>query len=264
MNNQPIGILDSGVGGLTVWQQIHRELPQESTVYIADSLNCPYGSKTQEEVYTLSLPLVRFLLQKDAKLIVIACNTITVSCIDRLRKDFPQIPFIGTVPVVKKATLETHNKRIGILATGRTAQSSYSKHLIDTYAKECSVTTVGTNKLVPLIEKGIVEGKEIEQILHEVLQPFKKADIDTLALACTHYPLISQTIQTILGSHVQLLDPSPAIARHTKRILLAENMLSQTDKASSQFFTTGEKDPMKIVLKQIGNGEEKVREMNLD
>lgn len=263
MNTNPIGILDSGVGGLTVWQQIHRELPNESTFYIADSLNCPYGSRTQEEVYHLTLPMIRFLLNKQVKVIVIACNTITVSCIDRLRKEFPQVPILGTVPVVKKAAESSKTKRIGILATGRTAQSLYSKHLIETYASECVVTTVGTNKLVPLIEEGILSGENLEEILIEVLHPFKKAHIDTLALACTHYPLVSESIQAILGEDVALLDPSPAIARHLRRILTAESLENQTSNASSQFFTTGKKESMEIVLKQIGSGEERVEKMSL-
>ena len=125
MNRNPIGIIDSGIGGLSVWKEIAALLTEESTIYVADAKNLPYGEKTEEEVYLLAKAMMRFLIDKDVKLIVIACNTITVSALDQFRKDFPSLPIIGTVPMVKTAATMSKSKRIGMLSTTRTAASSY-------------------------------------------------------------------------------------------------------------------------------------------
>lgn len=213
--NQPLGILDSGVGGLTIWQEIVTQLPHESTLYIADSKNCPYGTKPSEQIYKLSKSLIDFLVKKRCKLIVIACNTITVTCLDRLRGDFPTIPLIGTVPVIKTAAEQTKNKKIGILSTVRTTESHYQKDLIEKFAEECEVSTVGTDTLVPLIEKGSSE-EEIATVIERVLAPFKKINIDVLALGCSHFPVVKKLFQEILGKNVQILDSGGAIARQAE------------------------------------------------
>ena len=239
MNNHPIGILDSGVGGLTVLQAIARELPQESFIYIGDSINTPYGEKSEEEVYSLAEKLINFLIKKRVKLIVIACNTITVSCLDRLRIDYPEIPLIGTVPVIKTAARVTHNKRIGILSTTHTAQSYYQRHLIEEFADDCVVFNQGTDKLVPLIEQGKIGGDEMQENLRHVLAPFKAEHIDTLALGCTHFPFVRSQMQQILGSGVQLLDSGEAIARQVKRVLEHNNKLATKGEGDIALFTTG-------------------------
>src|SRR5579859_4755595 len=143
MSNYPIGVLDSGVGGLTVLNAIVQELPHESVVYIGDSRNTPYGAKTAEEIYHLSRKLIEFLREKKVKVIVIGCNTITVSCLDRLRSDYPVMPIVGTVPVIKTAAAVSTKKRIGILSTTRTAQSDYQKHLIEEFANRSEERRVG-------------------------------------------------------------------------------------------------------------------------
>src|SRR6266480_7134956 len=143
MNNNPIGILDSGVGGLTVLQALVHELPHESAIYNGDSHNTPYGAKSEEEIYRLSKRLIEFLLKKEVKLIVIACNTITVTCLDKLRSEYPNVPIVGTVPVIKTAAEVSKNKRIGILSTTRTAQSTYQKRLIEEFANGCTVFNHG-------------------------------------------------------------------------------------------------------------------------
>src|SRR5262245_55029364 len=135
MDNQPIGIIDSGVGGLSIWQDIRRELPHESTIYLADSKNCPYGTKSSEEIYALASCLVTFLLQKNVKMIVLACNTITVTCLERLRSNHPHLPIIGVVPVIKTAAAYTATKTIGVLTTPVTEKSMYQQHLVDEFAK---------------------------------------------------------------------------------------------------------------------------------
>ncbi len=238
MNNNPIGIMDSGVGGLSVWREIVRELPQESTIYIADSKNVPYGPREPDEIYYLAKRLVNFLIDEQAKIIIIACNTITVSCLDRLRVEYPNIPIIGTVPVVKKAAEVTQNKKIGILSTTRTAESVYQKELIRKFAHDCEVTNIGTDSLVPLIERGETGGEEVRNILRDVLKPVIETRCDVLALGCTHYPFIEQEIKGILGETVQLLEPSGAIARHAKRILIHNNSLASAGDDPDYIFTT--------------------------
>lgn len=240
MINNPIGILDSGLGGLTVWKEIVRLLPHESTVYIADSQNAPYGAKSEEDIYHLSKKLIEFLLTKNVKLIVIACNTITVSSLDKLRNDYPDIPIVGTVPVVKTAVERTKNNRIGILSTTRTATSTYQQNLINEFAGECKVFVHGTDELVPLIEKGEMEGERITLALKKVLAEFQKEQVDTIALGCTHFPFLREEMQKILGPNVTLLDSGGAIARQVKRVLEHNQALTKQQNSTYAFFTTGD------------------------
>lgn len=250
MNNQPIGVLDSGVGGLTIWKEIVTLLPQECTIYIADSKNCPYGSKSADEIYSLARRLVKFLIKKDCKIIVLACNTITVSCLDRLRSEFSRVPIVGMVPVVKTASEQTKNGKIGILSTTRTAESQYQKDLIKRFAGDCRVINIGTDKLVPLIERG--DASMIQIILTKELQPFVDTKVDVLALGCSHFPLIKDQIQKILGSRVLILDSGAAIARQVKRVLEANSAFSNSSKPTHQFFTTGDRAQFSEILCSIG------------
>ncbi len=251
MLNTPIGILDSGIGGLTVWREIIKELPSESVIYIADSKNIPYGNKSNDEIYFLAKKLVEFLLRKNVKVIVIACNTITVSALDRLRFEFPQAPIIGTVPVIKKAAEITRNKRIGIFSTTKTAESNYQKELIQRFAQDCTITTVGSDEIVPLIEAGKAQGRDMINVLERVLKPFKDTEIDTLCLGCTHFPIIENDIQEILGKEVKLLEPSSAIARHTKKILMQNNEMSDGENKEYAFYTTGDNRQFETVAKSL-------------
>lgn len=240
MNNQPIGVLDSGVGGLSIWEELVLQLPCESTIYIADSLNCPYGNKTREEIYKLTSHMVKFLIKNKVKLIVLACNTITVSCLDRLRKDFPGLPIVGTVPVVKTVAERTRNKKIGIFSTNATARSSYQKNLIKKFANDCQVLNIGTNKLVPLIEAGEMESWKLQTLLEKTLKPFIEEGIDTLALGCSHFPFLRESIQEVLGKEVLILDSGGAIARQVRRILTNNDELALTKGPLYKFYTTGD------------------------
>jgi|SRR5260221_1535424 len=239
MNNAPIGILDSGVGGLSVWKEITTLLPNESIIYIADSKNIPYGTKTPEEIYELSSRLIRFLLEKQVKLIVVACNTITVTNIDRLREEFPAIPMIGTVPVVKNAAERTKNGKIGILSTINTAQSDFQQKLLKKFADGVEVVNIGTDKLVPLVESGEVTGADVESILKQELQPFKDAGVDVLALGCTHFPFLEPEMKKNLGPDVEILDSGAAIARHVERIL-EHNDIRSNENVQHTLYTTGD------------------------
>lgn len=242
--NQPIGILDSGVGGLSIWMQIIKKLPNESTIYIADSKNCPYGSKSSEEIYQLSKKLVRFLLSRKVKLIVLACNTITVSCLNKLRKEFPKTPIIGTVPVVKTASEITRNSKIGVLSTARTAESNYQKNLIKKFTNNLKVLNLGTDKLVPIVESGEIKGARINKVLKETLKPSSDFNVDVLALGCSHFSFLRKQMGQILGKNVLILDSAGAIARQVERVLKNNNELSVYNSFGHTLYTTG--DPVKF------------------
>lgn len=248
MDNKPIGILDSGIGGLTVWREILSLLPQESTIYIGDSANAPYGDKDPQEIHQLARKLILFLLKKKVKLIVVACNVITTTCIDSLRNEFKDIPIIGTVPVVKKAAEKTRKKRIGILSTNGTAKSLYQKHLVEQYASGVYVLNRGTNRLVPLIEHGELEGVKIETLLKKDLEPFLKEKVDVIALGCTHFPFVKNSIQKILGTKILLLDSGEAIARQVRRILENKKALIARSVAKHSVYTTGKKDALSFIF----------------
>ncbi len=247
-----IGILDSGVGGLTVWRAITTELPNESVIYVGDSKNAPYGEKDSLEIYFLAKSLVQFLISQNVKIVVIACNTITVSCLDKLRIQFPQVPIIGTVPVIKTAAEVSRNKKIGIFSTTRTAESEYQKKLLERFAKNCEVISLGSDRIVPLIEQGQIDTKEMKGILEEILVPFKINSVDTVCLGCTHFPFIKEEIKEVLGGDVLLLEPSSAIARHVKNILGNNKQLAYPKgSVKYKFYTTGDEGVFVRVAKSL-------------
>jgi len=251
MKNNPIGVLDSGVGGLSIWRQIVKKLPNESTIYIADSRNCPYGTKSSEEIYQLSKKLVTFLVQKKVKLIVLACNTITVSCLDKLRKEFTKAPIIGAVPVIKTASEITKNNKIGVLSTARTAKSRYQKSIIKKFADNLKILNLGTDKLVPIVESGEIKGARINKVLKEALKPFSDFNVDVLALGCSHFPFLKRQIGQILGKNVLILDSAGAIARQTKRVLKNNNELSVYNSFGHALYTTGDLNKFNRLSKKI-------------
>ena len=247
---QPIGIIDSGVGGLSLTSVLIKKLPKESVIYLADSHNCPYGEKSKAEIYSLTKKMVKFLLKKKIKLLVIACNTITVTAIDRLRKEFKQIPIVGIVPVIKTAQEKTTNGKIGVFSTIITAKSSYQKDLISKFAKDSTIINVGSSSLVSLIEKGDME--TINKVLQQELEIFKENNIDTLVLGCSHFPLIKNQIRKLLPD-VLILDSSEAVTRQVKRILKSDKRLSSSQNSDYNFLTTGNKEFFaKFVNKAIG------------
>ncbi len=267
MNNQPIGILDSGVGGLSVWQEVVKELPSESIIYLADSKNCPYGQRSKEEIYRLSKRLVSFLIKENVKALIIACNSITVSCLGQLRKDFPNLPIIGTVPVIKTASSQTKNGKIGILSTNATAKSEYQKKLIKNFAKGLEVINLGTDRLVSFVERGELGSGDVKKKLIQDLKPFKDKKVDVIALGCTHFPFLRSSIKNILGENIILLDSSLAIARQVRRVLVQNKHLSASKNPSYIFYTTGSSKDFKKVMKKLTgdfpNKTENIREAHV-
>ncbi len=236
MNNKPIGIIDSGIGGLSIASVLIKKLPKESIVYIADSKNCPYGQKSAEEIYKLTKKMVDYLLSKNIKLLLIACNTITVTSIEKLRKYYPNLPVVGIVPVVKTAINNSKSGKIGIFSTKVTAKSKYQKKLINEFAKENTVISIGSDNLVEKIENP--DFVSIDKILEKELKPFIEKKVDVLALGCSHFPLIYSKIKKKLPN-VLILDSAGAVVRQVERILNNNKILSNSNKARYNFYTTG-------------------------
>jgi glutamate racemase len=250
MSTAPIGVFDSGVGGLTILKEIQRLLPDESLVYIGDTLNCPYGGRDPDEIYRLARDIMLRMTDLGAKLVVIACNTISVTCIHRLRADFPDLPIVGTAPAVKTAAAISVKRRIGVLSTVATANSPYQAALVNQFAADCDVTNLGTNALVPRIERGAWT-TELPEVLPGILEPFREAGIDALVLGCSHYPLLRREIEAALGAGVAVLDSGEAIARQVRRVLEASGLLAAGATPSYRFITTAESPALGHVLERL-------------
>lgn len=239
MNTDPIGFLDSGLGGLSVWQAVHALMPDESTVYIGDQQCAPYGDKPGEFIIRRVISLINVLRQKQVKLIVIACNTATVAGINVYRAANPDIPIIGVVPVVKKASETTSTGTFAVLSTPFTSRSAYQKELIEKFAKGKRVYVLEAPDFVACIENGTYDTPAFRDRLKSVLAPVTGDSADVLVLGCTHFPFIRSLIRDIIGPDRLIMDSGGAVARQTRRILEKERLITQNRHPTYAFFTTG-------------------------
>ena len=214
-----IGVFDSGVGGLSVWREIARQLPHERTLYLADQAHVPYGSRQLAEVRELSAGITRFLLDHGVKIVVIACNTASAAALHYLRRAFPHVPFVGMEPAVKPAVERTHNGVVGVIATQATFQGELFASLVARYAAGVRVLTQVCPGLVEAVEAGRLDTPETEARLRQALTPLIEGGVDQLVLGCTHYPFLRPAIERVVGTNVAVIDPAPAIARQTGRVL---------------------------------------------
>ncbi len=249
MNKNPIGIFDSGVGGITIYEEIHKLLPHENIIYLADSKNAPYGNKSEEKIIEFSVKNTDFLLEKGCKIIVVACNTASTNAVKYLRKKY-DIPFIRVQPAIKPAALSSKTKNVGILATKRTLKSDLLFETSQKFAQGVSVIEKVGEGLVSLIESDKIQSSEMNDLLNKYLQPMLEKDIDHLVLGCTHYPFLTTQIKKIVGDKVTIVDSGEAIARQTKNILNKENLLNKNNTIPYQYFYSN-KDP--DVLQRILN-----------
>ncbi len=215
----PIGLFDSGVGGLTVLREVVRRLPGSDTLYFADQAHCPYGPRPLTEVRAFSEEITRGLLARGARCIVVACNTASAAALAHLRERFPHVPFVGMVPAVKPAAALTRSGTVGVLATPMTLSGPLFCNVVERYAGGVRVITQECPGLVERIEAGDLDGPATEALLGRYLAPLLAAGADVIALGCTHYPFLAPTIQRLVGPEVQLLDPSAAVARQVLRII---------------------------------------------
>lgn len=248
MSAQPIGIFDSGVGGTSIWKEIHKLMPNENTIYLADSANAPYGLKGKEAIIELSIKNTEHLIDKGCKLIVVACNTATTNAIHVLRETY-DISFIGIEPAIKPAALNTQTKAIGILATKGTLTSDLFHKTTNLFASNIKVKERIGEGIVELIESGQLNSDEMKGLLKVYLKPMIDANIDYLVLGCTHYPYLIPMLIDILPNHVKIIDSGEAVARQTKAILEKNNLLdTQTTHPINQFFTNGNPKVMQSLL----------------
>ena len=248
----PIGIFDSGAGGLSVWREIVRELPQEDTVYVADQVHMPYGPRTEDELRRFCAAITRFLIAQDCKAVVVACNTASAAALKHLRETFPLLPSIGMEPAVKPAAGVTRSGVVGIMATPATFQGRLFRATAGRHASAVRLVSQVCDGLAEQVECGELDTPATEAMLRRYLQPMLAAGADTVVLACSHYPFLIELIRRIAGPGVQVIDPAPAIARHLRQTLDDRALLSlNTSGATHQFFSTGTGTGFSALLQRL-------------
>ncbi len=220
----PIGVFDSGAGGLTILSALQQELPQENYIYIGDTAHCPYGVRSDAEIAELTSNACRFLIEQGVKLIVIACNTASQAALNVVRSTF-DVPFVGVVPAVKPAARATRRGSIGVAATNQAVKAAYLHHLIEDFAAGVQVYAVGCPELVTLVEHGELNGPVVEETLQHVLYPLLSKNIDVLVLGCTHFPAMRSAIEHVAGKNVLVIDSGAAVARRTRAVLDTESLV---------------------------------------
>lgn len=247
--NRPIGIFDSGVGGTSIWKEIHQLLPFEDTIFLADSKNAPYGNKSAEEILQLSIKNTERLLEMGCKIIVVACNTATTNAILALRENY-NIPFIGIEPAIKPAALQTASKSIGILATKGTLSSALFHQTSSTLAKNISVVEIIGEGLVQLIEAGEIESAAMTELLKKYVSPMLAAKVDYIVLGCTHYPYIIPTLRKLIPKDIKIIESGEAVARQTKNVLRENTLLNDSAEIPNlQFLSNANSKTLRFLLK---------------
>lgn len=238
MKDSPVGIVDSGFGGLSIYQSVTALLPHESTVYVGDHAYIPYGGRTKQDIRRRMKKIIAFLRLKHIKMLVVACNTATIAGIDVYRKWFPDLPIIGVVPVVKTASEESAKRSFAVLSTSFTAKSAYQRDLIKKFAWSCRVYNLGCPNLLSFVEDGVLAGPAIDRELRTLLTPRIIKAIDIVVLGCTHYPFLRRSIRAIVGGKVRVLDSGGAVARHVQRILSHNGLLIARGSGIHTFYST--------------------------
>ena len=252
MRNQPIGVIDSGLGGLTVWRELVKVLPHESFIYFGDSGYCPYGSRSPEAITRRVRTIVDFLIEKQCKLIVVACNAITAACIAYLRGHY-DIPFVGMEPAIKPALLETRTRAIGVLATQRTLEGELFDRTKTAYGNGIAVIEQVGHGLVEFVEALDFDGPDTMKRLSDFLRPMIARNIDYLVLGCTHYPFLEPAMREILGDAVTIVNPAPAVARHATHLIKTQGLARSSTQPpnASVFYTTGDKTRLERLLQTM-------------
>lgn len=251
----PVGIFDSGVGGLSVLRAIRQELPQEDLIFLADQAHVPYGPRPLLEVRRFAESITRYLLSQGVGIVVVACNTASAAALHYLRKTFPDVPFVGMEPAVKPAAESTHSGVVGVLATQATFQGALYASVIERFAQGVTVLQDTCPGLVGEIEAGRLNGSGARRILEYALQPMLAQGIDTVVLGCTHYPFVIPLIQEIVGSQVRVIDPAPAVARQVGRVLASRGLPGDNGSGGVRYLTTGDPRRLEALLPRlVGEG----------
>lgn len=245
-NNHPIGLFDSGIGGTSIWKEIHNLMPNEDTIYLADSKNAPYGLRPKDEIIALSCKNTELLLEMGSKIIVVACNTATTNAIKELRAKY-DVPFIGIEPAIKPAANNSNTQTIGILATKGTLSSELFNKAVEIYQNTTIIEQVGYG-LVELIESGDIDSPEMDKLLKEYLEPMMDANIDYLVLGCSHYPYLIPKIKQILPEGIRIIDSGEAVARQTQNVLRDKVGLAGNRNSRATFYTNSNPKVLSAIL----------------
>ncbi len=248
----PIGIFDSGVGGLSVLREVRRLLPNEDLIYIADQAHVPYGNRSREDVFGFSDGIVRYLIKLQTKLVLIACNTASAVALAELRLKYPSLPFVGMEPAVKPAAAETITGVVGVLATPATFQGDLYASTVERFAKGVKILQDTCPGLVNQIEAGQIESPETREILERALTPMLDKGVDEIVMGCTHYPFVIPLIEEIVGDGVAVIDPAPAVARQAERLLNEYDLhKGRLEEGKVLFYTTGETSALDAILTSL-------------
>lgn len=247
----PIGVFDSGVGGLSVLAEIRAILPMERLLYVADSGHVPYGEKSPEFIRERSQKIASFLLEQGAKALVLACNTATAAAVADLRERYPQLVIVGMEPAVKPAAAATRSGVVGVLATTGTLQSARFAALLDRFASDVRVITQPCPGLVERIEAGELDSQATRSLLQALVDPLLASGCDTLILGCTHYPFIKPLLSQLVPANVSLIDTGPAVARQLQRLLAERQLLAVTQNGADAFWSSAEPEQMSVVLPEL-------------
>jgi glutamate racemase len=248
---RPIGMLDSGVGGLSVLREVCALLPSEDLLYLADQAHLPYGPRQAEEIRGFAEGITRFLLERDCKLLVIACNAANAAALHYLRSVFPDLPIVGMEPAIKPAAAATRTGVIGVITTQATFQGELFASVIDRFAQGIQVETQVCPELVMLAEAGVPDTPDSRAAVARCLEPLQRARIDQLVLGCTHFPFLGRLFADALGTGVTIVDPAPAVARQVRRVLERRDALAAPSAASPgavTYYTTGDAAPFARVI----------------
>lgn len=248
----PIGIFDSGVGGLMIWSHIHRLLPAESLIYLADKAYCPYGPKSREVITERAFAISRYFISRGCKLIVVACNTATAAAVEALRTHFP-LPFVGITPAIKPAALHTKTGVVGILVTKGTIESSLFNENIDHFASGIKVMEQIGEGWVEAVESGETDTASTRALVERQIRPLIEAGADQIVLGCTHYPFLIPLIKEMAGEEVTIVDPAPAIARRVEWVLRQRELLAPAGSLPvCEFYATAREQTLIPILHRMG------------
>ena len=248
-----VGFFDSGVGGLSVLRAVAELMPYESTDYIADSANCPYGGRRADEIREFARRHVRTLLARGAKMVVVACNTATAAAVDELRAEWPDVPFVGLEPAVKPAALKSKTGVVGVLATKGTFSGRRYRETSARFAAGAKVVTCVADDFVSLVERGVLDGPEAEAAVRARVEPLIAAGADQIVLGCTHFPFLKPVLERVAAGRAEVVDSSCAVARQARRVLAERGMLrNESSPPERRFETTGDETAFRAFLERLG------------
>lgn len=264
-SNQPIGVFDSGVGGLTVVKTLLDKLPQESFIYYGDTAHVPYGSKTEEQLFTYAHKIISYLIGRNVKAIIVACGTSSSVTLPVISRQY-DLPLLGVVKAgARTAARRTQNGKIGVLATRATVNTLAYTGEIKKISPNHEILEVACPRFVPMVEDGSLEGQETREAVAEYLKPLMEKGVDTIVLGCTHYPFLAPLIQEYAGSEVTLVDPACETIDELADILKRQGLLNQSNESpNGEFFVSGQDDSFYKVGKLLGDTIKQVNKLNLD